>query len=64
MWCVVFWVVVFGGRWGGEWIGDKRLVLALGSEEIGEEGEDEDEDEADYQAGAVREGGVSERALL
>ncbi len=56
-----------GGGFG--WImgregGNKRLVLAFGSEEVGEEGEDEDEDEADYQAGAVREGGVSERALL
>lgn len=52
---MVCWVVVFGGR-GRE--GDKRLVLAFGSEEVGEEGEDEDEDEADYQAGAVGKGGV------
>ena len=49
-----------GGSWVVDWEGrgDKRLVLAFGSEEVGEEGEDEDEDEADYQAGAVwRRGG-------
>lgn len=30
-----------------------RLVFALGGEEVGEEGGHDDEDEADYDAGAV-----------
>lgn len=58
--CSVFkWEVESDGR-GRE---DKRLVLAFRSEEVGEEGEDEDEDEADYQAGAVGRRGISKSVL-
>ena len=46
-------VLVAGGGWGGE-MGDIRLVLAFGREEVCEEGEDDDEDEADYEACAGR----------